>query len=80
MLQGSLTKEQLTQRLAALEVRKDELARRRCEAAFHLGLRALLMRDQEVARKHLGEAVVVGDRTMPEWRAARRLTRSTEGR
>jgi len=75
VLLGELTQGQLMQRLAAQKWNQDELARRRCEAAFHLGLRALLVGEKDRAREHLREAVVVGDITMPEWRAARRLAR-----
>jgi tetratricopeptide (TPR) repeat protein len=76
VLLGELTQEQLMEQLKGQEGEPGELPTRRCEAAFYLGLRALLTGKQDLAREHLKEAVVVGDPTMPEWRAARHLARS----
>ncbi|MHC4077065.1 MAG: tetratricopeptide repeat protein [Planctomycetota bacterium] len=75
VLLGELTQEQLMQRFADEETNPTEMQTRRCEAFFYLGLRALLTGKRDVAREHLKEAVVVGDPTMPEWRAARHLAR-----
>ncbi|MCB9870762.1 MAG: DUF2029 domain-containing protein [Planctomycetes bacterium] len=66
---------QLLQRVPTYGVEGAEYRQRRCEAHFYLGLRSLLTAHPHEAHDFLVKALVRGDRTMPEWRAALRLTR-----
>ena len=72
MLLGESTKYQLMSRLTAYGVDK-RLKARRCEAAFCIGVRAMLVGQLNQAREAFRDALVIGDETMPEWRAARVL-------
>ncbi|MCA8955137.1 MAG: tetratricopeptide repeat protein [Planctomycetes bacterium] len=74
-LAGGLTPAQLLQRVPTYGVEGAEYRQRRCEAYFYLGLRSLLTAHPHEAHDFLVKALVRGDRTMPEWRAALRLTR-----
>lgn len=75
VLLGEITRARLLLRLSAYNVTIKELSARRCEAAFYLGLRALIVGRPYRAREFFRDALVVGDSTMPEWRAARRLVK-----
>ena len=46
----------------------------RCELAFYWGMRHQLAGNKAAAMKKYRDAVILGDATMPEWRAARKLT------
>lgn len=70
-LSGALSRDELL--LAADKAPAGEVAARRCEAWFYLGLGALLAGKRDEARDCLHEVLVHGEPAMPEWRAARRL-------
>jgi lipoprotein NlpI len=75
VLLGELTRAQLLMRLSAYNVTTADLSARRCEAAFYLGVRALIVGKMNRARESFRDALVMGDPSMPEWRAARRFAR-----
>ncbi|MEE9125634.1 MAG: tetratricopeptide repeat protein, partial [Planctomycetota bacterium] len=75
VLVGDMTQEQLMEALTIYQINPEELIARRCEAAFYLGLRAELAKAPDRAHEHFKEVLALGDSTIPEWRAARRLAR-----